>query len=127
MASFYRRSPGQWEARVKRAGFPSQNKTWRTKARAIAWARKVEGQMDAATFVDTNETKRLPLRDLIARYRTEVVPRLADAKEKGRILDAIGEKFGSYGVLHLDARTIARWRDELARTGAKRKAKRLHR
>ncbi len=121
MASFYKRGPGQWEARVERLGWPSQCRTWRTKGQAIRWARKVEAQMDVSTFFETKEIRRMPLSHLIERYKTEITPRFADAREKCRLLDEIAGALGKYGVLVLDAKTIAQWRDRLARSGLKGK------
>src|SRR3954469_5705104 len=119
MASFYKRGPGQWEARIQRIGFPFQCRTWNTKAKAQEWARKVEADMDAGVFVAVKETRKMPLHDLIERYRKEIAPRLADQKEKNRILDEIDAKFGTYAVFNLAPKIIAAWRDELAKTGLK--------
>lgn len=38
---------GKWRALIRRKGFKSQCKTFRTKAQAQAWAREIEGAMDA--------------------------------------------------------------------------------
>lgn len=46
MASFQRRGTG-WRAIVRKKGHPSQSKTFSTKARAQAWAKKVEGEIES--------------------------------------------------------------------------------
>lgn len=40
---------GRWRAQVRRKGFPSQCKTFPTKAKAQVWLRQVEADMDAGT------------------------------------------------------------------------------
>jgi tRNA A37 methylthiotransferase MiaB len=44
-----------WRVRVRRRGYPVQSRTFDTKARADAWARSVEGEMDRGLFVDRTE------------------------------------------------------------------------
>ena len=111
MASFYKRDTGQWEARIQRTGWPHQARTFRTKAEAQQWARKFEADMDAGTFVEVKETRKMALHDLIVRYKDKIMPRLADTSERSRIADEIDEKFGDYAVTNLEPKTIAKWRD----------------
>lgn len=58
---------------VRRTGYPSQTKTFETKASAEAWARAVEASMDAGKFQD-RRTCKLTSFELMTRYETEVVP-----------------------------------------------------
>lgn len=46
MASIRKRGDLQWEARVRRRGWPLQSKTFETKVAAEAWARQTEGEME---------------------------------------------------------------------------------
>lgn len=42
MASFRKRGPYQWEARIRKKGYPTTCKTFETKAEAEVWAKEVE-------------------------------------------------------------------------------------
>jgi len=45
MASFYKRGDYQWEAKIRKAGFPQLARTFESKADAMAWAAEVETEM----------------------------------------------------------------------------------
>lgn len=49
MATIRDRGPavtlGQWEAQIRRKGYPAQRKTFETKSDAQAWARMVESEI----------------------------------------------------------------------------------
>jgi hypothetical protein len=55
MASIRKRGGLQWEARVRRKGYPVTCKTFNTKADAEKWSRDVEGEMDRGIFVSRVE------------------------------------------------------------------------
>jgi hypothetical protein len=48
MATFSQRS-GRWQVKVNRKGFPTQYKSFATKAEGQVWARSVETSMDDGT------------------------------------------------------------------------------
>tara|TARA_R110002096_G_scaffold384927_1_gene578775 strand:+ start:66 stop:1097 length:1032 start_codon:yes stop_codon:yes gene_type:complete len=56
MASVKPRGDG-WRAKIRRKGYPLQSKTFKTKAAAGSWARRVESSMDDDTWVDTTKTQ----------------------------------------------------------------------
>jgi integrase len=114
MATIWQRGDGQWEASIRRNGWKPQRRTWSTKTKAGEWARQVEAQMDAGTFQEVQDTRKMPLHDLILRYKEEIAPKLEDCVEKCRIADVIDAEFGKVGVLNLLPKVIAKWRDKLA-------------
>jgi integrase len=67
----------QWQARIRRKGYPDQNRTFETKTDAEAWARSVENEMDRGVFVSRAEAESTTLREALDRYITEYIPRLA--------------------------------------------------
>ncbi|MBO9745963.1 site-specific integrase [Xanthomonas phaseoli pv. dieffenbachiae] len=73
MASFRRREEFQWQARVRRKGYPEQTKTFNTKAEAEAWARKIESEIDRGVFVSRTEAEATSLEEALDRYEREVV------------------------------------------------------
>jgi len=64
-----------WQAKVRKKGFPTQTKVFRTKADAQAWAASVEGEMVRGLWRDRAESESTTLKECIERYLTEVTPR----------------------------------------------------
>jgi hypothetical protein len=61
-----------WRAQVRRKGHKSISETFSTKAQAVAWARKIEAEMNARRFNDTRGLSNLTLKDLIDWYFEEI-------------------------------------------------------
>lgn len=106
MATIRKRGELQWQAIVKRKGFPNQSKTWNTRKEAEAWARQIESEMDRGVFVSRVEAERTTLADLIARYRDEELP-----KKRGNgfspALNALEAELGKYSLAGLSSKLIA--------------------
>lgn len=51
----------------------AQVKTFTKKAVAVAWARRVENQIEAGTYLDSKEASNYTVRDLIDRYAKEIL------------------------------------------------------
>ncbi len=75
MASIRKRGDLQWEARIRRKGYPITCKTFNTKADAEKWARDVEGEMDRGIFVSRVEAENTTLKEALERFVAEYVPR----------------------------------------------------
>ena len=73
MASSEKRGKS-WRAKIRRTGFPSQSRSFDTKAQAEIWVRSVEGEMDRGIYVDRTEAEKNLVGDLIGRYISEVTP-----------------------------------------------------
>jgi hypothetical protein len=91
MASFRYRI-NQWQARVRRKGFPDETKSFTTRQEAEKWACSIESNMDKGLFVDASEAQRNTLRDLIERYLIEVTPHMKGASDDTIRLKAIMRK-----------------------------------
>ncbi len=46
MASFRKRDSGLWQAQVRKKGYPTQTKSFKTRAAATQWVRSIEYEMD---------------------------------------------------------------------------------
>jgi len=79
MATIRNRGPavnrGQWEAQIRRKGYPAQRKTFETKSDAQAWARMIESEIDRGIFVSRVEAERTAFHQLIDRYISEIAPK----------------------------------------------------
>ena len=68
------KSRPSWQAKVRRLGYPPQSKTFDSKAKAEAWVRQVEGEMDRGAFIPRAEAESTTLMQLLGRYLEEVTP-----------------------------------------------------
>lgn len=82
MATVTERGPLQWQAKVRRKGYPVQTKTFDTKKEAEAWATIIESEMVRGVFVDRSMLERETLDELVCRYLKEETP-----KHKGADLE----------------------------------------
>lgn len=86
----YRKRGKSWQAQVRRNGIVKA-KTFRTKAMAEAWARQTEDELTAGHLVDTKDSDRILLRDLLEQYRNEITPRKrSSVNETNRINQLVG-------------------------------------
>jgi integrase len=76
MAAIRKRGNLQWEARIRKRGYPTSCKTFETKADAEAWARQIESEMDRGVFVSRTEAEKYTLSECLDRYIDEYIPRL---------------------------------------------------
>lgn len=82
MATIRKRGPAQWEARIRKKGWPVTCKTFDTKIQAEQWSRQIEGEMDRGVFISRTEAESTTLFEALDRYMDEYIPRLADAKRE---------------------------------------------
>lgn len=81
MATFTQRSSGNWQAKVRRDGYPSVSKSFQTKALAEAWARSVEREMDTSSFMPSHVAEKTFFKDVAKRYRDEILPSKREASK----------------------------------------------
>lgn len=86
MATIRKRGNLQWEARIRRKGFPTTCKTFDTKTEAEAWAGAQETEMRKGAWMSAKEAESCTLEECLVRFEEEYIPRLKAAdKEKRRI------------------------------------------
>lgn len=116
MATIRKRGDMQWQAIIKRRGYPLVSKTWNTRKEAEVWAREVESQMDRGVYVSRAEAERTTLNDLIERYRSELLPSKR-GKHFGPALRVLDENLGKYSLAALSPSLVAAFRDRRTRAG----------
>ena len=72
LATILNRGPLQYQAQVRRKGYPTQTKTFETKKAAEKWATSVENEMNRGSFVDRSELEATTFGELLDRYAVEV-------------------------------------------------------
>ncbi|MFQ5469223.1 MAG: hypothetical protein ACE5EH_02825 [Gammaproteobacteria bacterium] len=118
MASFRKRGPYQWQAQVRKKGYPLQTKTFDTRAAAETWARAIEVEMDQGTFISRAETESTTLKELLERYLREITPtKKGAATEATRVLAFMKLPLAQRIVAGIRGVDIARYRDERLKEG----------
>lgn len=74
MATIRKRGPYQWEAQIRRKGYPAQSKTFNTKAEAEAWASVIESEMARGVWASRVEAEATTLYEALDRYEIEILP-----------------------------------------------------
>ena len=59
MATITKRGPYQWRVQIRRRRYPTQFKTFNTRAEAEAWANMVESEMARGVWISRGETDTL--------------------------------------------------------------------
>lgn len=82
MATFRKRGDLQWEARIRKRGYPTTCKTFETKGEAEAWAKETETEMNRGRFVSAKEAETHTLEECLERFKVEYLPRYKDPKRE---------------------------------------------
>jgi len=113
MACIRKRGAGQWQAQIRRRGYPEQSKTFSTRAAAEKWARAIEAEMDTGSFVSRREAETTTLKELLKRYLEEVTPRKKGAESEAHRLSAMMRSpLACLFIANIRGKHIAAWRDD---------------
>ena len=74
MGTITKRGELQWQAKVRRKGYPAQSRTFSYKEDAEKWVRDLERAADTGGLVDRREAEKNSLGEILLRYRAEVTP-----------------------------------------------------
>ncbi len=91
MATLVKTGSGTWKAVIRKTGWPTTAKTFRTKRDAEDWSRRTEDEMVRGAYIQRATADRMTVETALKRYLAEVVPtkretsQLADVK-RSRIL-----------------------------------------
>jgi len=113
MATITKTPSGTWKALVRKTGWPTNIKTFRTKRDAEDWGRRVEDEMVRGAFIQRAAGDRLTVEAAMERYIAEVVPTkrpTSQATDKRRSQILI-EHLGKYSLAALTPEIIAKFRD----------------
>ncbi len=74
MASLRKLKSGKWQGSIRKPNHKGGYKTFAEKALAKKWARQVEVQIDRDVYTDYGNAETITIKDLIIKYRDEIVP-----------------------------------------------------
>lgn len=104
---------GRWKAVIRRQGWPTVAKTWRTKRDAEDWARRTEDEMARGVFQNRAPAERLTLSGAIDRYLREVTPTKKQSTQTGDKAKAkkLRAALGEYSLVAITPDVVAAYRD----------------
>lgn len=118
MATVRKRGEYQWQAIVKRKGFPSQSKTFETRKDAEDWATVIESEMVRGVFVSRTTAERTTLQELIDQYEREVTPTKRGAdREKYRLNILRRSRLAPMFMAAIRSQDVAAFRDARVKEG----------
>lgn len=113
MSSICKRGPYQYQAIIRRKGYPSQTKTFESRQEAEAWARSVESKMDDNTFRDRRMIKEMTLKDALQRYLVEITSqKRGQVQERNRILQLQRHPLAMRSLESLQSKDFAAYRED---------------
>ncbi|MAP76259.1 MAG: integrase [Pseudomonadales bacterium] len=114
MATLVKTPSGTWKAVIRKSGFPTATKTFRTKRDAEDWSRRTEDEMVRGVYIQRAPAERLTVADALKRYLAEVSPtkRPTSAASDARHAKPLVKYLGKYSLAALTPEIIAKYRDE---------------
>lgn len=120
MATIRLRGPYQWQVIIRRRGYPAQSKTFETKAKAEAWARAIESEMDHGSFISRAEAEGTTLTECMRRYLQEVTPRKKGAKQEAmKARNILRHSISQLFMANVRGSDVAKYRDDRLAAGKK--------
>lgn len=113
MATIVKTPSGTWKAVIRKTGWPTTSKTFRTKRDADDWSRRTEDEMVRGVFIQRAPAERMTLEAALTRYLREVTPtkrestRISEHKKAQPLLRHLGK----YSLAALNADIVAQYRD----------------
>jgi integrase len=122
MATIVKTPSGTWKAVIRKNGWPTTAKTFRTKRDAEDWSRRTEDEMVRGVYIQRGASERLTFDAALDRYLAEVTPTKKPATQRAEKLKAkpLREFFGDYALAAIGVDLVARYRDQRLATASQR-------
>lgn len=122
MATIVKTPSGTWKAVIRKNGWPTTAKTFRTKRDAEDWSRRTEDEMVRGIYIQRGASERLTFDAALDRYLAEVTPTKKPATQRAEKLKAkpLREFFGDYALAAIGVDLVARYRDQRLATASQR-------
>ncbi len=113
MATIVKTEAGTWKALVRKTGWPTNTKTFRTKRDAEDWARRTEDEMVRGVYIQRSGSERMTLAMALKRYLSEISPTKKPTTQRAEATKAqqLIKHLGKYSMAALSAEIIAGYRD----------------
>jgi len=113
MASIRKRGQKQWQAQVRRTGYPPQSSTFTSRADAAAWVASMEADMAHGSWLRPGESETMTLREAAERYSSEVAANKSGSAQEKSVLRALASgPLGGRTLATIRGSDVAALRDE---------------
>ncbi|HXU94710.1 MAG TPA: hypothetical protein VFP33_13750, partial [Gallionella sp.] len=114
MATIVKTPSGTYKALVRRQGWPTASKNFRTKRDAEDWARRTEDEMVRGVYIQRSASERLTLKNALERYLREVSPTKSKGSHESDVSRSkpLISSLGSYSLAAITSDLVAKYRDE---------------
>lgn len=107
-----RQRGNNWEARIRREGWPKLTQSFNSKSDARAWSTVIESEIERGVFLDRTEAEKNTLGDLFQRYLTEISShKKGHDSERYRLISLQRDSIAKIKVAGLSGKLMAEWRD----------------
>lgn len=122
MARIAKTPSNTWKALIRKRGWPSTSKTFRTKRDAEDWARRTEDAMVRGVYIDHSGAERMTFDSALTRYLSEVLTTKKPSTQRAEKprAEPLRRFFGKYALVAITPDLVARYRDERLATPSKR-------
>ena len=74
MATLVKTPSGTWKALIRKTGWPTVAKTFRTKRDAEDWSRRTEDEMVRGVYIQRSGSERMTLEAALSPYLSDITP-----------------------------------------------------
>ena len=115
MATIVKNPAGTWKAVIRKQGWPTTAKTFRTRRDAEDWARQSEDEMVRGVYIRRSTSQKLTVDIALDRYLREITPTKKEGDSQRRdhtSAKPVRKRLGQYALVALSPEIIGRYRDE---------------
>ncbi|MFC1602014.1 integrase [Pseudomonadota bacterium] len=114
MATITKTPSKTWKAIVRKRGWPTTIKTFRTKRDAQDWARRTEDDMVRGAYIDRAPSESTTLKSAMSRYLAEVSPTKSAGTKRRETVRAkpLLEELGDYALVAITPDLVGQYRDK---------------
>jgi len=127
MATIVKTPSGTWKAVIRKIGWPTTAKTFRTKRDAEDWGRRTEDEMVRGVYLSRAPSEKLTVSAALKRYMEEVSVTKKATTQRSESFSAkhLEAFFGKYSMAAVSAELAAKYRDERLAAGKSNNTVRL--
>ncbi len=119
MATVVKTPSGTWKALIRKQGWPTTSKTFRTRRDAEDWSRRVEDEMVRGVYINRAPSERMTVEAALDKYEKDITPTkkaFTQRAEAGRVKQ-LKKFFGKYSLAAVTPDLVATYRDERLAAG----------
>jgi len=113
VATIVKTPSGTYKALIRRQGWPTTSKTFRTKRDAEDWSRRIEDEMVRGVYIQRGPSEQLTLEKALERYLREVSPGKSQGSNESDITRSkpLMASLGKYSLAAITPDLVSQYRD----------------